>query len=132
MTSQPTIGAIHAAHQQMLASFRQGDAAGVAALYGEEGQILPAHSSAIRGRAAVQAFWQGCIDVGICVMQRTPLEVDCLAETVNDVGDYTFFDRAGKVLDVGKYVLIWKKHPNGWQIDRDIWTTDLPAPTTGR
>ncbi len=123
--------AVFAAHQQLLARFHQGNAAGIAALYAEDGQILPAHSSTIRGRAAIQAFWQGCIDLGICIMQRTPLKVDCLAETVNDVGDYTFFDRAGKVLDVGKYVLIWKKHPDSWQIDCDIWTTNLPAPGAG-
>ena len=57
MTSQPTMDAIHAilvlAHHQLLASFRQGNAIGVALLYAEDGQILPVYSAAISGRAAL-------------------------------------------------------------------------------
>ncbi len=130
MTSQPTMEAIYAAvltvHQEWMASFRQGDAASIAALYGKAGQLLPAYSAAISGRAAIQAFWQGCIDMGICAMQRTPLEVDCLAETVNEVGEYRFLDCHNHVLDVGKYVVIWKEQQGQWQIQRDIWTSNLP------
>lgn len=125
------MNAIHAAvilaHQQVMASFGQGDAMGVAAIYTEEGQVLPAYSAAICGRAAIQAFWQGCMDMGICAMQRTPLEMDCLAETINEVGEYRFLDRQGRVLDIGKYVLIWKRQHGQWKIQRDIWTSNLPA-----
>ena len=131
MPSQPTIDAIHAAliltHQQLLASFRQGNALGIAAIYAEEGQLLPAYSAAISGRTAIQAFWQGCIDMGIYAMQRTPREVDCLTNTVNEVGTYHFLDRHNHVLDIGKYVLIWKWQQGQWQIQRDIWTSNLPA-----
>jgi len=131
MPSQPTMEAIHAAimtiHQQWMASFRQGDAAGIAALYAEAGQLLPTYSATICGRAAIQAFWQGCIDMGIGTMQRTPREVDCLIETINDVGEYRFLDHQNRVLDVGKYVVIWKWQQGLWQIQRDIWTSSLPS-----
>lgn len=130
MPSQPTSENVHAAvrraHQQWLARFQQGDAAGVAAIYAEEGQLLPAYSAAISGRSAIQAFWQGCIDMGICAMHHTPHEVDCLADTVNEVGEYCFLDRYNQVLDVGKYVVIWKWQQGQWQIQRDIWTSNLP------
>ena len=119
--------AVNLAHQQLMASFGQGDAMGVAAIYTEDGQVLPAYSAAIRGRAAIQAFWQGCMDMGICAMQRTPLEMDCLTETINEVGEYRFLDRQGRVLDIGKYVLIWKRQHGQWQIQRDIWTSSLPT-----
>ena len=125
------MNAIHAAillaHQQLMTSFALGDAMGVAAIYTEDGQVLPAYSAAIRGRAAIQAFWQGCMDIGICAMQRTALEMDCLAATINEVGEYRFLDRHGRVLDVGKYVIIWKHHHGQWQIQCDIWTSSLPA-----
>ena len=120
--------AIHAAlilaHQQLLASFWQGNALGIAAIYAEEGQLLPAYSATINGRVAIQAFWQGCIDMGIYAMQRTPREVDCLANTVNEVGEYRFLDCHNRVLDVGKYVVIWKWRQGQWQIQRDIWTSN--------
>ncbi|MFN8440628.1 MAG: DUF4440 domain-containing protein [Caldilineaceae bacterium] len=119
--------ALLAAQQQLCISFERSDAAGVAAIYAEAGQIMPAYSAAIRGRAAIQAFWQGCIDMGICTMQRIPLEVDSLAGTINEVGVYRFFDRQQHVLDVGKYVIIWKEQGGQWQIQCDIWTSNLPS-----
>ncbi len=76
-----------------MASFAQGDAAGIASIYTEDGQLLPAYSPAIAGRAAIQAFWQGCIDMGICALHRQPTEVDPLNETVNEVGTYTLYGR---------------------------------------
>ncbi len=118
--------ALMTAHQQMCISFESGDSAGIATLYAEAGQIMPAYSTAISGRAAIQAFWQGCIDMGICAMQRTALEVDCLNETVNEVGEYRFLGQHDCVLDVGKYVVIWKEQQGQWQIQRDIWTSNLP------
>ncbi len=113
-------------YQQFMASFDQQDATGIAALYTEEGQLLPAYSTAIAGRAAIQAFWQGCIDMGICALRRQPIEVDQLNETVNEIGAYELYGRDGKLLDVGKYVVIWKWVQDRWQIYRDIWTSNLP------
>ena len=131
MTNQPASKALHATitaiYQQVLVSFTQRDVARVAAIYAENGQILPAYSAAISGRGAIQAFWQGCIDMGIGTMRRTPREVDCLGDTVNEMGDYAFLDRQGRVLDVGKYVVIWKAQQGQWQIQRDIWTSNLPS-----
>jgi ketosteroid isomerase-like protein len=131
LTSQPKLAemcaAVMAAHQQLMTRFQQGNAAGVAAIYAEAGQLLPVYSAAICGRAAIQAFWQGWIDMGIGVIRRTPLEVDCLHDTVNEVGTYRFFDCHGRVLDVGKYVVIWKEEHDQWKIQRDIWTSNLPG-----
>lgn len=130
MQTQPTLqeihNAIHTAQQRAWHNFRQGDAAGVAALYLVDGQLLPAYSPAINGRAAIQAFWQGCVDMGIGAMLRTTNAIDCLTDTVNEVGIYRFLDRQGQVLDVGKYVTIWKLQQGVWQVRCDIWTSDLP------
>lgn len=137
------MNAIHAAvilaHQQVMTCFRQCDAAGVAAVYADEGQIMPAYSTAIHGRAAIQAFWQGCIDMGIGALQRQTLTVDCLTDTLNETGEYAFFDRAGRLIDVGKYVIIWKVQHGRWKIQHDIWTSNrspeqasMPNPTHHR
>jgi ketosteroid isomerase-like protein len=131
MTSQPTVEnvatAITAIHHQLMASFAQQDAAGVAMVYAEDGQVLPAYSAAILGQAAIQAFWQGCIDMGIGMLQREPAEVDLLYETANEVGTYKLYGRNGKVIDIGKYIVIWKQQAGKWKIHRDIWTSNLPV-----
>jgi ketosteroid isomerase-like protein len=88
---------------------------------------MPAYSAAICGRAAIQAFWQGCLDMGIGAMAREPSTIDCLVDTANEIGTYRFLDDRGQVLDVGKYVTIWKIQQGLWQIQCDIWTSNLPA-----
>lgn len=125
-TSKDVQAALTVTHQQLIVSFAQRDAAGIAAIYTEHGQLLPAYSAPISGQTAIQAFWAGCIDMGICTMQRMPLEVDCLTDTVNEVGEYLFRNRQGRVVDVGKYVVIWKQQQGQWKIHRDIWTSNLP------
>jgi hypothetical protein len=37
-------------------------------------------------------------------------------------------DGSGKVLDRGKYVVIWKRDGAAWRIHRDIWNSSMPAP----
>lgn len=126
LPSKDVQAAITASHLQLIASFAERDGASIAAIYTEHGQLLPAYSAPITGQAAIRAFWEGCIDMGISMMQRMPLEVDCLTDTVNEVGEYLFRNRQGRVVDVGKYVVIWKQQQGQWKIHRDIWTSNLP------
>lgn len=109
-----------------MSTFAQGQIAAVAVLYTAAGQLLPAYSTSIIGRAAIQAFWQGCFDLGLYTVQRTPVELDCLATTAYDVGEYRFYDQRNRVLDLGKYVVIWKAPRGQWAIHREIWTSNLP------
>ena len=131
MTPQPTDKhvrtAILAAHHRLLTSSAHGDAVGVAAVYAEDGQLLPAYSAAIRGRTAIQAFWQGWMDMGIHALHRLPNELALLNGIANEVGGYELCGREGKLLDVGKYVLIWKQEQGLWKIYRDMWTSNLPG-----
>jgi len=39
--------------------FGQGDAAGMANLYSAEGMLLPTGSDFVKGKQAIEAFWQG-------------------------------------------------------------------------
>lgn len=111
--------------QQWLCYFRQGNAAGLATLYTVTGQIMPAYSAAICGRPAIQAFWQGCFDMGIGAMLREPATIDCLLTTANEIGVYRFLDTRNRLLDVGNYVTIWQRRQAIWQIACDIWTSNL-------
>ena len=63
--------AITATHQQLIASFAERDGASIAAIYTENGQLLPAYSTPITGQAAIRAFWEGCIDMGAYLYDAT-------------------------------------------------------------
>ncbi len=124
-----THGAIENANKDFMLAFGKGDAAGVASLYSENGQILPANFGIITGRRGVQDFWQAVMNMGIKAAKLETIEVEFHGKIAFEVGKYTLLDGNMLVLDTGKYVVIWKNDSTSWQLYRDIWTTSAPLPT---
>lgn len=128
-STQPTLAAAHytvaAAYQTWLARYQAADMGGVAALYATAGELLPAYSPTISGRAAIQAFWQGCFDMGIGAMLRETHQVSCLADRITEVGAYRFLDRHQRVRDTGTYQIIWNEDQGQWQIQCDRWVSNF-------
>jgi len=119
---------IEAANRQFEAAAAKGDGKAVAALYTASGQALPAGSGVVSGTEALAAFWQGVLDSGVKGVRLKTLEVDSAGEMAHEVGEYQLLDAAGKILDQGKYVVIWKKDGGRFKLHRDIWTTSMPPP----
>lgn len=123
VTSTEIRSAITAANEKFMTTFGRGDAAGIAALYAENGQLLPPNSDFIAGRQAIQIFWQGAMNMGIKTAKLQTIEVEAYGSTANEVGKFTLSDAAGQVLDTGKYVVIWKHEAGQWKLYRDIWNS---------
>jgi ketosteroid isomerase-like protein len=119
---------IDAANAQFSAIAAKGDGAGLAALYAADGQVLPAGSDPIKGPQAIQKFWQGALDSGIAEIGLTTIEVFGHGPTATEVGQYELGDKAGKVLDHGKYVVVWRHEGGKWKLLRDMFSTNVPAP----
>ena len=49
---------IEAGNREFMAAFAKRDAAAVAALYTDGGQLLPPNSEVVRGHEAIREFWQ--------------------------------------------------------------------------
>ena len=127
-TSTEVRDAIAAAGENFMATFSRGDAAGLAAFYTENGQILPPNSDFVTGRQAIQAFWQGAMDMGIKSVKIEIVEVEGHGDTAIEVGKYTLSGEAGQVLDMGKYIVILKQVDGQWKLHREIFNSSMPAP----
>lgn len=119
---------IEAGNRQFQAIAAKGDGKAVAALYTATGQALPAGSEAVSGTAALAKFWQGVFDSGVKGVRLKTLEVEAAGDNAHEVGQYELLDAAGKTLDRGKYVVVWKKEGGRFKLHRDIWTTSMPPP----
>ena len=119
--------AIAAADVKFMAAFNRGDAAGVAALYTEQGQLLPPNADFMIGRQAIQAFWQGAMDMGIASAKIKILEVEGHGDTAIEVSEYTLHAQNGEELDAGKFIVIWKRVEGEWKLHRDIFNSSKPA-----
>jgi uncharacterized protein (TIGR02246 family) len=121
------VSAIRTANGRFMETFKRGDAAGVAALYTANGQLLPIRSEFVTGSEAIRNFWKGAMDMGIKEVKLETLEVEDHGDTAIEVGRYALMIEGGQLADAGKYVVVWKNLGGVWKLHRDIWTTSQPA-----
>jgi uncharacterized protein (TIGR02246 family) len=118
--------AIEAANQQFIAAVAKGDAAALAGMYTTAAIAFPPNGEPAKGRAAIQKLWQGVVASGIKGATLTTSEVETHGDTAHEVGNYEMKVEGGKVVDRGKYVVIWKREQGQWKLHRDIWNTSMP------
>jgi len=120
---------IQAANEGFMAAFASSDAAALAALYTQDGKLLPPSSDVVAGTAAIQGFWQNVMEAGVARAQLTTEEAMGFDDTAFEVGRYSLYDSAGNTIGQGKYIVIWKKTEDGWRLYRDIWNSSMPVPS---
>jgi uncharacterized protein (TIGR02246 family) len=118
--------AIEAANGRFSAAAAKGDGAALAALYTTDAQVMPAGSDPIKGTDAIQKFWQGALDSGIAAIGLKTIDVFGHGPTATEVGAYELRDKAGKVLDHGKYIVVWRNVDGKWELLRDMFSTNVP------
>ena len=123
--------AIEKADAEFTAAAVKGDAAAIARLYSADAQVMPAGSEPIRGAEAIQKFWQGAIGSGIAAVELKTLEVFSQGATATEVGQYQLRDKAGKTLDHGKFIVIWRREGGTWKLHRDMFSTNVAPAAAG-
>lgn len=117
--------------KQWLEAFNGGDASGVAALYGQNGRMLPPNTDILSGRAAIVPFLQGFLDTG-AKLSFELIQVYETPEVCTAVGRYEMSLPAGSggpESDSGKYIEVWVRQADGsWLIEDDIFNSNMPAP----
>lgn len=122
--------AIASAIRNFAEAFERGDAASVAAWYSGDATLMPPDSPMLKGRDAVQTFWQGAMNMGVKGAQLETLEVEERGDLAYEVGRFelTLMPPGGEGVKMrGKYVVVWKKEGGGWKMHVDIWNGDSQA-----
>jgi uncharacterized protein (TIGR02246 family) len=127
MMTEGAANEIRVANDNFMATYKRADAAGMAALYTTNGQVLPPNGDFVTGSEALQVFWQGLMDMGIKEAKLASVEVEGHTDTAWEVGKYSLYGEGGQELDTGKYIVIWKKEQGQWKLHRDIFNTSMPA-----
>ena len=107
------------------------DAAGIAALYAEDGAVMPPNAPIGKGRAAIQQTWAGMMQTPGFDLLISPEQilVSSSGDMALDRGTYslTIAPDGTTQTDTGKYVVVWRKIGGEWKAAADIFNSDLPA-----
>lgn len=122
---------IAAVARDFSARYERGDAAGQAALYTEDGVILPPGRAAIRGRAAIEGYWRLPAGDRVTSHRTTADSVVIEGATAYDWGTYAVSgERGGQAYSGGgKYLIVWREvQPGEWRMHLDMWNAGPPRP----
>jgi len=109
--------------------FHRQDAAGLANMYTDDAQLLPPNADFMIGREAIQAFWQGAMEMGLKEAEIEIVEVEQLDETAVEMSRYKLFGVGKQLADQGKFIVIWKYVDGQWKLHRDIFNSSMALPT---
>jgi uncharacterized protein (TIGR02246 family) len=107
------------------------DAAGIAALYAEDGVVMPPNAPIGKGRAAIQQTWASLMQTPGFALTFAPeqIVVSASGDMALDRGTYrlALAPHGTAQTDTGKYVVVWRKIGGEWKAAADIFNSDLPA-----
>jgi uncharacterized protein (TIGR02246 family) len=114
-----------------------GDANAVAALYTDDAVEMPPNQPMIKGRAAIQQYYEKLFGGGVkmTAFTLTHLETRGTGDSGYDVGTYqqnmSQPSPAPPASDSGKYIVILRQSGGAWKVAYAIYNSDQ-APMTGR
>jgi ketosteroid isomerase-like protein len=106
-------------------AFNAKDAAALTSLYSETATLMPPNQSAVKGRAAIQAWFQTALP-RVGTVRIAPTRSIICENDAFQVGAFTSIGSADRSAAPNnfKYVLILKRVGPHWQIEYDIWNSD--------
>ncbi|HUF86153.1 MAG TPA: SgcJ/EcaC family oxidoreductase [Thermohalobaculum sp.] len=121
---------IAAVNAEFQAAFNRGDPQAMAALYSEDAVILAPGAPWLEGRAAVAQVWQNVLGQGVRDLDLETVDLEVQRSSATELGRFTLTvpdGQGGRRTLPGKYVVHWKRDPNGaWRLHWDIWNDSPP------
>jgi uncharacterized protein (TIGR02246 family) len=118
--------AIQAREKEWSAAFLAGNAAGVAALYTEDGAQVQASGDWYRGRDGITKAMQAQFDtIAVSAREDITEEVIPAGDYAIEIGHYSYQGKskvgAKPRSAAGRYMVLWRKDADGvWRLHRDI------------
>ena len=130
--NEADLRAIDLVRDAHVAALNKGDAAAWVAQFTEDGVQMPPNAPANVGKANIHSWSQGLLAHFRVQFSLAVEEVRVLGDWALERGSFTI-SLSGKaggpdMKDVGKYITLYQRRPEGWRMARDIWNSNTPPP----
>jgi uncharacterized protein (TIGR02246 family) len=119
--------AIDRVNRRFVEAWNAGDVAGAMTVYTDDATILPPGAPRVKGRGAIQQFWQGVKDSGVRAVTLQTDDLEISGDLAREIGTATLTVRAEDGAEqtmTAKFVVVWKRQGDEWRWHTDIWNTD--------
>ena len=119
--------------QDLITTYNAKDAAKVAALFSENGAVMPPNSPTIRGIANVRAYYEKRFAQGASDLKLEVGDVIGVGTLAYVAGDYwlNMAPPGGTVRrDRGKFLFVMRELQGKWQLERLMFSSDFAAEPT--
>jgi uncharacterized protein (TIGR02246 family) len=110
---------------RLAAAFNSGDSARIAQLYSEDAILMPPGANMFKGRDGVEKYWSSAAHT-VMDTKLTAVEVRSTDQaSAQEIGSFTARSRGARPREIGgKFVILWKKAGDDWQVAVDIWNAN--------
>jgi ketosteroid isomerase-like protein len=118
--------AIAASNGILFQAFAKGDSSLFIDRYTKDCWIMPPNAPALCGEDAPLEFFKTAFNkFGVRNGKFTTIDVfGDGVKFVTEVGFWQLFDANKRLFDNGKFLVLWKKTPDGWKMFRDSFSSD--------
>jgi uncharacterized protein (TIGR02246 family) len=116
---------IDALNAKWVAAFAAKDIAAIETMMAPDALLLSPGAPAVKGAKAIAETWKGWSELANVEVTfgAERVEASASGDMAYDYGTYTFaFDGdKGRVIEKGKYIVVWKKIDGAWKVAADIY-----------
>ena len=117
---------IDAANLEFVKLFNTSDSVGLANMFTIDGKSMEPNEPSFNGRREIQRHYAIVMKAGNNKLGLVTTGLWGDEQMLAEEGIYTFMDKNEKVLDKGKYIVLWKKEEGNWKLFRDCYNSDMP------
>ena len=117
---------IDAANMEFVKLFNTSDSVGLANMFTIDGKSMEPNEPAFSGRSEIQRHYAIVMKAGNNKLGLVTTGLWGDEKMLAEEGEYKFMDKNEKVLDKGKYIVLWKKEEGNWKLFRDCYNSDMP------
>jgi ketosteroid isomerase-like protein len=117
---------IDEANRQFVDLFNKSDSVGLANMFTVDGKSMEPNEPSFVGRENIQTHYSLVMNAGANKLGLRTLGLWGDEKMLAEEGEFSFSDSNGNQLDIGKYIVLWKKEDGKWKLFRDCYNSDLP------
>jgi ketosteroid isomerase-like protein len=117
---------IEAANLEFINLFNSGDSVALANMFTIDGKSMEPNEPAFIGRSQIQTHYSVVMKAGANKLGLLTTGLWGDENMLAEEGEFTFMDEDDKLLDKGKYIVLWKVEDGKWKLFRDCYNSDMP------